>query len=162
MVRFKNRHLLVEFLQPSQLSPSFSAQASLPELEVLDDNDLDDDDVLPQIPIIPFLLPLPSVDGSEPRLKAGDEGGGAIFKTVRGIVQDVYGDEGWGRIASSFKGQKASLHSSIELTDSHLSFALDDLDDHTYSSTTLSPALVGAHPYHVGQRTVGRSAGGGR
>lgn len=108
MVRFKNRHILVEFLQPEQISPSFSG-ATFPPPNALDhDNDLndaeDEDDVLPLIPDIPFLLPLPSANGLSAPLKMGDEGGQTIYKAIRGIVQEVYGDEGWGRIASSFKG----------------------------------------------------------
>jgi ribonuclease P/MRP protein subunit POP5 len=106
MVRFKNRHILVEFLQPHLLDPSFAHPVSLPAVDPLDElDDFDDEDVLPRIPEIPFLLPLPSIDGSESRLKLGDEGGGSVYRAVRGVIQEVYGDEGWGRMASSFKGE---------------------------------------------------------
>jgi ribonuclease P/MRP protein subunit POP5 len=111
MVRFKNRHLLVEFLQPGSLDPSFiSTGVVLPDInhEPTNDDDGNDDDEgeegLTPIPIIPFLLPLPGNDPTQPRLKIGDEGGGVIYRAIRGVVQDVFGDEGWGRIASSFKG----------------------------------------------------------
>jgi len=114
MVRFKNRHILVEFLQPSSLSPAFDTPTSLSEpteLETLDE----DEDFLQQIPEIPFLLPLPGSDGSQSKLKLGDEGGSAIYRAIRGIVQDVYGDEGWGRISSSFKGKPSlSRHRNAE------------------------------------------------
>jgi ribonuclease P/MRP protein subunit POP5 len=109
MVRFKNRHILVEFLQPSALLPAINTPASLTPLSETDSAD-EDEDFLQQIPEIPFLLPLSNIDGSESRLKLGDEGGGAIYRAIRGIVQDVYGDEGWGRISSSFKC-KYHLHS---------------------------------------------------
>jgi ribonuclease P/MRP protein subunit POP5 len=105
MVRFKNRHLLVEFLQPASLAPSFAAAfepRSAPPAE--SDSDDDEDELFP-IQALPFLLPLPGEDLSQPKLKLGDEGGGVIYRSVRGIVQDVFGDEGWGRISSSFKGE---------------------------------------------------------
>jgi ribonuclease P/MRP protein subunit POP5 len=57
---------------------------------------------LTRIPDIPFLLP-PIPDPSS--LKDGEEGGKAIYRAVRDMVQDVFGDEGWGRVSSSFRGQ---------------------------------------------------------
>jgi len=104
MVRFKNRHILVEFLQPSLLAPSFQSTSALQPPDSDDDLDDDDEDILQQIPEIPFMLPLSSLDGTKGSLKLGDEGGSAIYRAIRSIVQDVYGDEGWGRISSSFKG----------------------------------------------------------
>lgn len=103
MVRFKNRQILVEFLQPHLLDPSFSVTPLSNSPQDVEDFE-DEDEVLPQIPEIPFLLPLPGTNGTDARLKLGDESGGTIYRAIRGIVQDVYGDEGWGRIASSFKG----------------------------------------------------------
>ena len=54
------------------------------------------------------MLPLSS-DGSKSRLNLGDDGGSVIYRAVRGSIQEVYGDEGWGRVASSFKGESYSL-----------------------------------------------------
>lgn len=114
MVRFKNRHILVEFLQPSLLSPSFQSSSPL-QPPLTDDYDDDDEDegMLQQIPEIPFMLPLSSLDGTKGSLKLGDEGGSAIYRAIRSVVQDVYGDEGWGRISSSFKGELTLLPAGI-------------------------------------------------
>lgn len=105
MVRFKNRHLLVEFLTPSTDSPSLLPLRTLPVLahptEPTEDFS-DGEDELTPIPPLPFLVP--HHDPSISRLKLGDEGGGVIFRAIRGIIQEVFGDEGWGRVASSFKG----------------------------------------------------------
>jgi ribonuclease P/MRP protein subunit POP5 len=101
MVRFKNRYLIVEFLQPSTSTPQ--VEFTRPPIQVQDDEDEDEDDEedeLTRIPIIPFLLPpIPDLKN----LKDGEEGGKGIYKAVRGMVQDVFGDEGWGRISSSFR-----------------------------------------------------------
>lgn len=114
MVRFKNRYLLVEFLQPSQLTPAFSgASPNSLEPSILapggvneDENDEDDDDEeIPRQPSIPFLAPLPHANGTSPTLKLSDESGSVIYRAIRSCIQDVFGDEGWGRIASSFKGE---------------------------------------------------------
>jgi ribonuclease P/MRP protein subunit POP5 len=106
MVRFKNRYLIIEFLQPSTSSPQLTSPAPpiIPppdEGESEDDED-DEEEGYDRIPIIPFLLP-PIPDLS--RLRDGEEGGKGIYKAVRGMVQDVFGDEGWGRISSSFRGK---------------------------------------------------------
>ena len=110
MVRFKNRHLLVEFLSPSSLTPTFSSDSSKtkpilipdqPRTTSPDDVYEDGDELIP-VPPLPFLAPLP-----EPSLKLGDAGGSTIYRAVRGVVQDVFGDEGWGRVASSFKGESS-------------------------------------------------------
>ncbi|WWD18030.1 hypothetical protein CI109_102477 [Kwoniella shandongensis] len=110
MVRFKNRYLLVEFLLPSSLEPTLSSSSSstTPSLSSRpnaindDDGESDDDDddeeEFTPFPKLPFMLP-----STTPDLKLGDEGGSAIYKAVRNVVQDVFGDEGWGRIASSFR-----------------------------------------------------------
>jgi hypothetical protein len=109
MVRFKNRHLLVEFLTPGQLTPTLSIPGESQDSSVFlqvpnaydEDHDEDDEeDVLPP-PALPF-LPSPGVTG---RLEISDEAGGAVYRAVRKVVQDVFGDEGWGRVASSFKGE---------------------------------------------------------
>ncbi|KAL7423788.1 RNA-binding protein pop5 [Cryptotrichosporon argae] len=103
MVRFKNRHLLVEFLSPSSLS-AFPAPVSpsLPTDEPLADPSHDDaEGALVRVPAVPFVVPLP--DETRLRAKGKDDGAGAIYRAIRGVVQDVFGDEGWGRIASSFK-----------------------------------------------------------
>ena len=108
MVRFKNRHLLVEFLTPSTHSPTFPTLTdlrpprTLPPPSPTDDQEENADDELSPIPPLPFLVP--HHDGSSPRLKFGAEGGSVIFRAVRSVIQDVFGDEGWGRVASSFKG----------------------------------------------------------
>ena len=120
MVRFKNRHLLVEFLQPSSLLPAFGPSPSVPpQLDEKvdgdgngsdhgdggDGEDDEDDEMLHRQPELPFLVPLPDMDHAQARLKFGDEGGATIYRAVRGVVQEVFGDEGWGRIAPSFKGK---------------------------------------------------------
>ncbi|RSH92599.1 hypothetical protein EHS25_008044 [Saitozyma podzolica] len=108
MVRFKNRHLLVEFLTPGQLTPTLSIPGESQDSSMIlqvpnaydEDHDEDDEeDVLPP-PALPFLVPSPGVTG---RLEISDEAGGAVYRAVRKVVQDVFGDEGWGRVASSFK-----------------------------------------------------------
>lgn len=119
MVRFKNRHLLVEFLTPSSLTPVFPAiptpaskpltnptnpSARVAQNEVNKDDDDEDDhnedeEGMIEIPQIPFMLPLP-----EARLRLSGDGAAAVHRAVRAMVQDVFGDEGWGRVASSFKG----------------------------------------------------------
>ncbi|WVW82158.1 hypothetical protein I302_104164 [Kwoniella bestiolae CBS 10118] len=109
MVRFKNRYLLVEFLVPSTFIPTIpNPPRHLSEEEALnfdedDQHDEEDEeeedeegDVLSPIPKIPFLVP-----SSPPALGIGDEQ--VIYKAIRGSVQDVFGDEGWGRVASSFR-----------------------------------------------------------
>lgn len=108
MVRFKNRYLIVEFLQPSTSKPQLdrSQQRAVDQAvqdDLSDDEDEGDDgDTLTRIPDIPFLLP-PIPDLS--RIKDSDDAGKGIYKAVRGMVQDVFGDEGWGRISSSFRGE---------------------------------------------------------
>ncbi|WVR05774.1 hypothetical protein IAU60_002799 [Kwoniella sp. DSM 27419] len=109
MVRFKNRYLLVEFLVPSAFTSTISATPgtgapalSPPEDDQVDSDDdigddQDEDELLP-IPTAPFLLP-----SGQPPLKLGDDGANVIYKAVRGVIGDVFGDEGWGRIASSFR-----------------------------------------------------------
>lgn len=78
------------------------------EIDGDDDGDDDDEDGLPMLPPIPFLVP--STSESE-RLKLGDEGGSTIYRAIRQNVLDVFGDEGWGRVSSSFKGMSASHRS---------------------------------------------------
>jgi ribonuclease P/MRP protein subunit POP5 len=109
MVRFKNRYVIVEFLQPSastpQLDHSQRAIAQAIQEDFSDDEDEEEDgDTLTRIPDIPFLLPpIPGLG----RLRDSDDAGKGIYKAVRGMVQDVFGDEGWGRISSSFRGKNA-------------------------------------------------------
>lgn len=111
MVRFKNRYVIVEFLQPStstpQLDHSQRAIAQAIQENFSDDQDEDEEeegDTLTRIPDIPFLLPpIPDLG----RLRDSDDAGKGIYKAVRGMVQDVFGDEGWGRISSSFRGEIA-------------------------------------------------------
>jgi ribonuclease P/MRP protein subunit POP5 len=106
MVRFKNRYLIVEFLQPSTSTPQLEFKP-LPieqEEEEEEEEDEGEEDELTRIPIIPFLLPpIPDLKN----LKDGEEGGKGIYKAVRGMVQDVFGDEGWGRISSSFRSKSS-------------------------------------------------------
>ena len=105
MVRFKNRYLLIELLDPTSLSPLIasisSVHADLPR--VLEPTsslvDADDDESL-RIPEVPFVAA-----GSLEKGKYGDESGGAIHRAVRGSVVDAFGDEGWGRVSSSFRGE---------------------------------------------------------
>lgn len=107
MVRFKNRHLLVEFISPASftsdvgvggpnesLSPTFDAG--------FNGADDDGDDVLPVLPLVPFVVPHTDLSG---QLKLGDDGSSAVFRALRANVLDCFGDEGWGRLASSFKGE---------------------------------------------------------
>ena len=105
MVRFKNRYLIVEFLKPSTSTPQIdSSRLNIP-IDLQDDSDDDDDedeDEIKRILQIPFLLPpIPDLN----RLKEGEEAGKGIYKAVRMMVQDVFGDEGWGRISSSFRSR---------------------------------------------------------
>ncbi|RSH77774.1 uncharacterized protein EHS24_002833 [Apiotrichum porosum] len=113
MVRFKNRHLLVEFLDPAHLSafPTVPPSLQPPALDEDGNDDNGDDggdgeDELAQIPDLPFMLPLDVA--AKPLL--GDGGASEVFKSVRSCVQAVFGDEGWGRVASSFK---VIYHSSL-------------------------------------------------
>lgn len=97
MVRFKNRHLLVEFINPSAISTfpaATSPKSALPTTSHPPDCD-PEEDLIP-IPELPFIHPL----STEPLF---DDGTSKIYKAIRSVVQDVFGDEGWGRIASSFK-----------------------------------------------------------
>jgi ribonuclease P/MRP protein subunit POP5 len=122
MVRFKNRHLLVEFLSPQSLVPTvtISNPAGPNDLEEMQLNgnadadggdgeaeDDDEDDGLPLLPTIPFLAP--SI-GEHERLKLGDESGSTIYRAIKQSLLDVFGDEGWGRVSSSFKGPYNSLN----------------------------------------------------
>lgn len=116
MVRFKNRHLLVEFLSPQSLSPTVTisnaaGSNALEEMQLNGNADADDgdgeaedddeDDGLPLLPTVPFLVP--SI-GEHERLKLGDESGSTIYRAIKQSLLDVFGDEGWGRVSSSFKG----------------------------------------------------------
>ncbi|GMK55557.1 hypothetical protein CspeluHIS016_0206130 [Cutaneotrichosporon spelunceum] len=103
MVRFKYRHLLVEFLDPTSLSPLPSDP--LPSAEEVEGEEWEGEEELARIPDLPFVLPL---NPTEPLL--GGEGAGAVYKAVRAMCQSVFGDEGWGRVSSSFK---VSYHSSL-------------------------------------------------
>jgi ribonuclease P/MRP protein subunit POP5 len=113
MVRFKNRYLIVEFLQPSTSTPHL--EFNRPPVEIQEEEEEeseDEEDELTRIPIIPFLLPpIPDLKN----LKDGEEGGKGIYKAVRGMVQDVFGDEGWGRISSSFRSNShTALNVEVE------------------------------------------------
>ncbi|BEI85117.1 hypothetical protein CcaverHIS002_0505180 [Cutaneotrichosporon cavernicola] len=103
MVRFKYRHLLVEFLDPDSLSPLPSV--NLPSPEEVEGEEWEGEEELARIPSLPFVLPL---NPTKPLL--GDEGASAIYKAVRAMCQNVFGDEGWGRVSSSFK---VTYHSSL-------------------------------------------------
>lgn len=138
MVRFKNRYLIVEFLQPStstaqvDITPQSIEFPENDEDEDVDPEDEDEINELPRIPIIPFLLPpIPDLK----YLKDGEEGGKGIYKSVRGMVQDVFGDEGWGRISSSFRGNLIFLLKSKKLDiltdDSHIPLAINFNDVNT-------------------------------
>jgi ribonuclease P/MRP protein subunit POP5 len=112
MVRFKNRHLLVEFLDISALSAFPAPSVGAPD--ILDDDDQDaaeededeDEDMLndPEDELAP-LSSTPFMLAQHATPLFGDEGTGVIYKAVRGSVQGVFGDEGWGRVGSSFKGE---------------------------------------------------------
>ena len=133
MVRFKNRYLLIEFLQPStstvQLFDQTQSQGAGPSsrpiprpLDLEGDEEDDDDEELEglegiaRIPDIPFLLP-PIPDLAN--LKDGEEGGKGIYRAVRDMVQDVFGDEGWGRVSSSFRGMSYSCPLPLPLPHHH-------------------------------------------
>ncbi|OWZ69191.1 hypothetical protein AYX14_01042 [Cryptococcus neoformans] len=106
MVRFKNRYLLVEFLLPTSLSSTLdthydSMNPIIPKEQVLEDNDSEDEEdeeEFSPIPSLPFMVPTILPDS-----QLGEEGGQGIYKAVRSSVISVFGDEGWGRIASSFR-----------------------------------------------------------
>lgn len=147
MVRFKNRHLLVEFIDPSSVSTFPSAPVPpLPELE-----EFDGEEELAQIPDLPFVLPL---DGSQQLL--GEDGSSKIYKAVRGVVQDVFGDEGWGRVASSFKGACRVLSHS-----SGIPLPIDYPYDHAGRAPAL-PATLGVCYVVEKRRRACYSPGRGR
>ncbi|WWC66479.1 uncharacterized protein I206_100381 [Kwoniella pini CBS 10737] len=117
MVRFKNRYLLVEFLIPSSFSSNIQNNHQNEEefmnLEEEENNILNDEDdgedeedeedldyTLKLIPKIPFLLPK-----YQTLLEIGDENISQqiIYKSIKGIIQDIFGDEGWSRVSSSFR-----------------------------------------------------------
>ncbi|WVQ85446.1 hypothetical protein IAT38_007611 [Cryptococcus sp. DSM 104549] len=104
MVRFKNRYLLVEFLTPSSLSPSVLASCSAPFVPsgIADDDDAEDqdeeEDELVQTPKLPFVVPV-----STPKLNLEDGATSVVFKAIKEVVLQVFGDEGWGRVGSNFK-----------------------------------------------------------
>lgn len=115
MVRFKNRYLILELLRPSasspQLFPPYSSSGNVARSHVEtvqangdeedDEEDDDEEDELARIPDLPFLLPpIPDISS----LRDTDEGGKSFYRAVRDTVQDVFGDEGWGRVSSSFRG----------------------------------------------------------
>lgn len=100
MVRFKNRYLLAEFLDAASISPFPEPPAQPMDLDFGFTANDDDDEALARIPELPF------AHLSPPTLP--DEGAG-LYKAVRQVVQQVFGDEGWGRVASSFRGEL--LHS---------------------------------------------------
>jgi ribonuclease P/MRP protein subunit POP5 len=130
MVRFKNRYLIVEFLQPSTSTPQLDSNPLPVELQQEDDEESEDEeDELTRIPIIPFLLPpIPDLKS----LKDGEEGGKGIYKAVRGMVQDVFGDEGWGRISSSFRSKSSILYDvEMRANDSYIPLAFNFNDPHT-------------------------------
>lgn len=104
MVRFKNRHLLVEFVSPASFTPNIGTSptgANNPPALGPDDIDDDNEDVLPVLPLLPFVVPHPDLSG---QIKLGEDGASVVFRAVRANVLDCFGDEGWGRLASSFKG----------------------------------------------------------
>ncbi|EJT51650.1 hypothetical protein A1Q1_07062 [Trichosporon asahii var. asahii CBS 2479] len=92
MVRFKNRYLLAEFLDAGSISPFPEPLAEPIELDSGFDANDDDDEALARIPELPF------AHLSPPTLP--DEGAG-LYKAVRQVVQQVFGDEGWGLVYHS-------------------------------------------------------------
>ncbi|ORY29020.1 ribonuclease P/MRP protein subunit, partial [Naematelia encephala] len=161
MVRFKNRFLLVEFLSPSDLVPSTSTSASSSTTPSSKPNtsehlttsylDGNDEELIPLVPIVPFLLPrlnpIPQIRGK------GDGGNGngdsaSIFRAIRGIIQDVFGDEGWGRVASSFKVVYHSTLTSITIlrvARQHYRLvwaALTLVTRHSPSNSTVIPRVI--------------------
>lgn len=128
MVRFKNRYIIVEFLQFSSLSPAYPppsqvnqpSKSNQPNLNAKqrvdgdfhDDKDEDEDEdeadgYFYPIPTVPFLLPAPP-DLND--LAKREDGGKAVYRAVKNCVQEVFGDEGWGRVGSSFKGEYLEGH----------------------------------------------------
>ena len=118
MVRFKNRYLLVELIDPSFLVPKITHNPKQPSdtdlhppdkrarpNELDGNHNGDDEEVSLWTPAIPF-IGLPEAAG-----KYGDDGGGAIYRAVKSGVVDVFGDEGWGRVGSSFRGGLAFFSS---------------------------------------------------
>ena len=121
MVRFKNRHLLIEFLSPQSLSSTITiaAPTAQSDLDALNPNgvdnadgdeeeeDDDDDTDLPLLPTVPFLVP---ITDESTRLKLGDESGSTVYRAIKQNILDVFGDEGWGRVSSSLKGMSVLAH----------------------------------------------------
>ncbi|KAL1407694.1 RNA-binding protein pop5 [Vanrija albida] len=119
MVRFKYRNLLCEFLDGSggALAPFPPAAATLD----LDEEDAmngdagapnDPEDELLPVPAVPFVLPLPEGVG-KPLL--GEDAASAIFRAIKGSVQAVFGDEGWGRVASSLRVIYSSPYTTLTI-----------------------------------------------
>ncbi|WWC86114.1 uncharacterized protein L201_000985 [Kwoniella dendrophila CBS 6074] len=114
MVRYKNRYLLVEFLVPSTFESTLQntnvTDIDISEEEAInldgikdesDDEDEEDEEMpITPIPKIPFVIP-----NSKPILGLGDENASqqVIYKAIRNVIQDIFGDEGWARVASSFR-----------------------------------------------------------
>ncbi|EIW72639.1 hypothetical protein M231_06539 [Tremella mesenterica] len=99
MVRFKNRYLLVEFLNPSSLSLLPTTQTTDHKHQPIDDSDSDDEYIPVPLPGAVFLYPTLPNGG----LGLGEDGGQVIYRSTRNQIVEVFGDEGWGRVASSFK-----------------------------------------------------------
>ncbi|WOO84795.1 Ribonuclease P/MRP protein subunit POP5 [Vanrija pseudolonga] len=123
MVRFKYRNLLVEFLDPGAVAPFPPAPPTLD----LDEEDAmngdiaadgdggapdDPEDELLPTPAVPFVLPLPEA-AAKPLL--GDDASSAIFRAIKGSVQAVFGDEGWGRVASSLRVIYSSPYTTLTI-----------------------------------------------
>lgn len=158
MVRFKYRNLLVEFLDPAAVSP-FPPAAPTIDLDGDEEDamngddgggppDPEDDELLPT-PSVPFVLPLPEAT-SKPLL--GDDASSAIFRAIKGSVQAVFGDEGWGRVASSLRGELGPWRggaSALTLTlRSDLLVALYHAHDRARRAPALPPAVVRYHYAH--------------
>lgn len=109
MVRFKNRWLLVEFLQPAQLAPgpAVSGKATLTPGPSMDDEvDEDDDDEDESYPCassskLPFMLPLPTSGPSRPLLSGDSKTRQKNLSTyVRQSILETFGDDGHAKCSS--------------------------------------------------------------
>lgn len=169
MVRFKYRHLLVEFLDPTSLSPLPSFASAPPPPDLVEGEEWEGEEELARIPDLPFVLPL---DPTQPLL--GDEGASAVYKAVRAMCQSVFGDEGWGRVSSSFKGESSERGSVSRLScgsggnsarcanSSVLPLAPHDTHDPPCRAPTLPPPLGCHHSPHHCRRGCSTAARGGR
>lgn len=122
MVRFKNRWLLVEFLQPSQLAPAplltRGTESEAWRAPVMNDDDDGDtwsdqeDESYPHASSskLPFMLPLPSSPPTKPILAGDAKTRQKNLSTyVRQSILETFGDDGHSKCSSLAGRSRAHL-----------------------------------------------------